>query len=847
MSQSKHGKKLDELLTGAVDLRPQPDFAEWRREHPEAIEALRSLPTIIARRKVTIIRIARYSTSAAAVLLLVVGAWWMFFSNSTEKSWAQVIDQLAQVRNATCTLCAYRGEHDTTVSKTYLEGSRVRVENSSQIHVTDFLEGKRLWADPSSKLAMIRDITKNFSGLIVLGSNPLNDLMQMKNAPAERLPDEEIGDTLCQVYRVKDIAFMGYKVPWVKLWLDPRSKLPVQIHSVVADSRAMTFNDFHWNQPFDKGLLALVAPKGYRLIEEGKVPEAAPMRSAAVASGKAGTTQDGTKAEVGREVPLDEIAKTLDMLGQRIEANYKAINSWSGTFDVTERYRSTNPRNPQYEQISHAVVEFFTESGQGRIRINYRAVEPMQFIGENVKAGYNPLREHTRWVRTPEQLLHFSPGDLRNNVKGFPRIEGLPPGQSFRVLYREPSKAGDQYRFQGYIDPLSFFGDGSKPYWQFCYSFARSLRGEVHLDLAEDLKKNVTLRERRKGAAKEYVLAVRAMPYEVVFSSVAGFNVISEKFIGPHGELVQSQEYKFRKEKGVFIPCEVEFNKYEDRSSKDSRRLPTQHRVFTLKKTQVNEPIDPAVFEIQSLGLRYGDRMVDRIENRMQVFDGKKFVPANQLKLQPAAETRRNAAQRARSTNNMRQISLAMHNYAQANGSFPPAYIADKNSKPLLSWRVLILPYLERDDLFKQFHLDEPWDSQHNKQLIAQMPTVYKSPNSKVSDQGKTNYLTVRGEDTIFPGKKAIGFAEIRDGLSNTIMTVEASDAKAFVWTKPNDLEYDQQDPMKGLVGLWPDGFIAALADGSVRFIWSSIDPTALKGFFTRNGGEEVGTEALGQ
>ena len=61
--------KLDELLAGAVDLRPQPDFAAWRRKHPEAIEALRAIPTVIAKRRSTMIRIVRYSTSAAAVVL----------------------------------------------------------------------------------------------------------------------------------------------------------------------------------------------------------------------------------------------------------------------------------------------------------------------------------------------------------------------------------------------------------------------------------------------------------------------------------------------------------------------------------------------------------------------------------------------------------------------------------------------------------------------------------------------------------------------------------------------------------------------------------------------------------
>ena len=116
---------------------------------------------------------------------------------------------------------------------------------------------------------------------------------------------------------------------------------------------------------------------------------------------------------------------------------------------------------------------------------------------------------------------------------------------------------------------------------------------------------------------------------------------------------------------------------------------------------------------------------------------------------------------------------------------------------------MLILPFIEQDALYKQFHLDEPWDSEHNKQLIAKMPPEYKSPNSKVSGEGKTNYLTVRGPQSVFPGKKALSFQDIPDGTSNTIMTVEVTDDRAVIWTKPDDFEYDPQDPLKGLVGFW--------------------------------------------
>ena len=87
------------------------------------------------------------------------------------------------------------------------------------------------------------------------------------------------------------------------------------------------------------------------------------------------------------------------------------------------------------------------------------------------------------------------------------------------------------------------------------------------------------------------------------------------------------------------------------------------------------------------------------------------------------------ASDRSESSNNLHQIALAVINYTDSNNStLPPAAICDKRGKPLLSWRVLILPYLEQDALFKEFKLDEPWDSEHNKKLLKKMPKVYAIP-----------------------------------------------------------------------------------------------------------------------
>ena len=197
------------------------------------------------------------------------------------------------------------------------------------------------------------------------------------------------------------------------------------------------------------------------------------------------------------------------------------------------------------------------------------------------------------------------------------------------------------------------------------------------------------------------------------------------------------------------------------------------------------------------------------------------------------------SARRAQSMNNLKQIALAMHNYADARKSFPPAYSVDKKDKPLLSWRIQILPFIEEYDLYKQFHLDEPWDSPHNKKLIPHMPKVFKSPMSKAGP-GKTTYLTVRTKDSVFSGKEKVGFRNIKDGTSNTIMTVEVTDVMAVTWTKPDDFVPDEKDPIKGLKGVYSGKILVGFCDGSVRAFPDSIDKEDLRKFFSKDGGEII-------
>ena len=206
--------------------------------------------------------------------------------------------------------------------------------------------------------------------------------------------------------------------------------------------------------------------------------------------------------------------------------------------------------------------------------------------------------------------------------------------------------------------------------------------------------------------------------------------------------------------------------------------------------------------------------------------------------LLPAVQQAREAARRNQSMNKLKQIGLAVQIYHDVHKKFPPAAVCDANGKPLLSWRVKILPYIDEAALYNEFHLDEPWDSDHNKPLLEKMPDAYKDP--RFGDLGnKTVYLVPTGESMVFFNTVGANMKTVTDGTSRTILAVEANPDKAVPWTKPDDLEIDVKQPGDGLGGVG-GVFLAVAVDGSVHILSGDIDPDTLWALFTRAGREPV-------
>jgi hypothetical protein len=206
-----------------------------------------------------------------------------------------------------------------------------------------------------------------------------------------------------------------------------------------------------------------------------------------------------------------------------------------------------------------------------------------------------------------------------------------------------------------------------------------------------------------------------------------------------------------------------------------------------------------------------------------------------------AVQTARGAARGSACKNNLKQIGLAMHNYHDVHRKFPvaddPKWL-NENGKPHLSWRVHILPFIDQVPLYNEFHLDEPWNSAHNIKLVSRMPTVYTCPEGNLP-AGKTTYLGIAGPGGILekPGGR---IRDVTDGLSNTILVLDAPDSKAVVWTQPVDFMYSPSNPTSGLAGHHGDSFNALLGDGATRLISLSLPTQTILGLFTMSGGENI-------
>ncbi len=229
--------------------------------------------------------------------------------------------------------------------------------------------------------------------------------------------------------------------------------------------------------------------------------------------------------------------------------------------------------------------------------------------------------------------------------------------------------------------------------------------------------------------------------------------------------------------------------------------------------------------------------------------------------LLPAFPHAGESSRRAQCRNNLRQLALAFDLYRETYGHYPPPYIADADGKPMHSWRVLILPFIEERSLFDAYDMKEPWDGPHNSQLVAQMPQAFRCPSDGQMPPGMTSYFCITGTGRAKTGQAKLRSQDIADGADKTIALVESSSARVN-WLEPRDLTVDDalagentaEAPCPcslhgridhGIRRSASQGFNAAMFDVTAHQFAADLDPDTLRAMLTIDGGETIDPAAI--
>ncbi|MFN0199013.1 MAG: DUF1559 domain-containing protein [Planctomycetaceae bacterium] len=204
----------------------------------------------------------------------------------------------------------------------------------------------------------------------------------------------------------------------------------------------------------------------------------------------------------------------------------------------------------------------------------------------------------------------------------------------------------------------------------------------------------------------------------------------------------------------------------------------------------------------------------------------------------------REAARGPQCRNNLKQIGIALENYHTKYGSFPPAYIADEHGKPMHSWRVLILPFIDQKNLYDKYRFDEPWDSPANRQLAVWTPGTYRCPSTVIQKEHAdlTSYLAVTGPQTVWPGDKSTKIDDILDGSKNTVQVIELPQREVH-WMEPRDISFDDAVALLGSLdrrdenGRYFNGHLLSCANdvGQVKVFPHGLSAETWQALFTIN------------
>ncbi len=194
----------------------------------------------------------------------------------------------------------------------------------------------------------------------------------------------------------------------------------------------------------------------------------------------------------------------------------------------------------------------------------------------------------------------------------------------------------------------------------------------------------------------------------------------------------------------------------------------------------------------------------------------------------------------------LKHVALALLQYDDQKRHLPPAAVCDSDGRPLLSWRVLLLPYLGEEALYKEFRLDEPWDSPHNRPLLGRMPEAYAPTYRRrlkpPPGPGETFIHAFVGKGTAFEGRAGLSLrTDFPDGLRQTVLVIAGGEPTP--WTKPEDVVFAEGVALLPLRSAAPEHYFVAMADGSVQMVTLEVSEATLRAAVTRNASDTLGPD----
>jgi prepilin-type processing-associated H-X9-DG protein len=192
----------------------------------------------------------------------------------------------------------------------------------------------------------------------------------------------------------------------------------------------------------------------------------------------------------------------------------------------------------------------------------------------------------------------------------------------------------------------------------------------------------------------------------------------------------------------------------------------------------------------------------------------------------------------------LKNITFALQTYESKYGVFPPAVVTDKHGKPMHSWRVLILPYLDRNDLYQRYRFNEPWNGPNNSQLLSENLSIFYCPSDpRGTNDYHTSYVAVVGDHTVWPGAKSIGTQAVsdRDGTARTLLLIETHNS-GIHWMEPRDVSFDgcimgidgpRARSLPGGQCNHPGGSVVTFVDGHGTFLEDTVSATTMKELLT--------------